>query len=172
MVISFKELPGLRAQYQGKTIVLCTGTFDLTHAGHVLFFEDCKRLGDILMVMVGNDAAIKKSRGESRPILNQHIRLKLVDSLKPVDYSFFDFLIDGDNYYFACLDLALKTLRPDIYAVNDDAKDMRAREEMCRCYDVKLVVLPRICPPELEAISTTKIIEKIRNMKVNDAAGN
>ena len=162
MIINFRDLGDLRKKHSGQKIVLCSGTFDLTHAGHVLFFEDCKKLGDFLVVMVGNDASIRKSKGGNRPILNEDARLKMVDAIKPVDYCFLDYLIGGRDFYFACLRLALQKLKPDKFGINDDANDIPERKKMVDKLGIELVVLSRNCPPEFENISTTKIIDTIR----------
>ena len=37
------------------------------------------------------------------------------------------------------------------------------RKELCKKHNIKMVVLDRHCPKEYENISTTKIIEKIKN---------
>ena len=87
-VINYKKLKNLRLANKTKNIVLCSGVFDLTHAGHALFLEDAKKQGDILVVGVGDDVSTGAMKGRGRPVLNQHVRLKIVDSLKPVDYSF------------------------------------------------------------------------------------
>ena len=56
------ELLLLLDRNDGEKIVFCSGSFDLVHAGHVLFFEDCKKIGEILVVGVGGDAIIKKTK--------------------------------------------------------------------------------------------------------------
>lgn len=160
MNINFKDLPGIRRRHKDKKIIFSSGTFDLTHAGHVLYFEDCKKLGDIFIVMVGNDLAVRKSKGKDRPVMNQYVRLKMVDSLKPVDYSFLDYPRD-DDYYFGCLEEAFQKLRPDVYVINDDGRNLEKRKELTKKYDIKFVVLPRVAPKEFGRISTTTIIKKI-----------
>ncbi|MDP3881866.1 MAG: adenylyltransferase/cytidyltransferase family protein [Nanoarchaeota archaeon] len=161
--ITVQDLPGIREEYKDKKIVFCSGSFDLTHVGHILFFEDCKKLGDILVVGVGSDNIVKKNKGDKRPILNEFIRIKTIDSLKPVDYCLLDFVSNKDNpLYF--LDVALKELKPDIYVINEDAFDTPYREELCKRLNVKLSILPRSCPPEFEGISTTQIVDKVKSL--------
>ena len=87
MIISYKNLASVRKKYPDKKIVFCSGSFDLIHPGHVLTFEALKKLGDILVVAVGGDKDIAEIKGPTRPILNEDLRLKMVDSLKPVDYA-------------------------------------------------------------------------------------
>ncbi len=157
-----KDLIALRKNNPGKKIVFCSGSFDLPHAGHVLFFEECKKLGDILVVDLGSDKSLRLTKTPDRPILNEHVRFKVVSSLKPVDYCFVDRTKNGHKvssliYYF-------KTLKPDIYVNNTDAKRLTEGQEVARKNGVKMVVLDRTCPPEFISISTTKIIEKIKNL--------
>jgi len=52
-----------------KDIVYVAGAFDLIHYGHVRFLEKAKKLGDILYVGLVTDDAVKKQKGNSRPIL-------------------------------------------------------------------------------------------------------
>ena len=161
MLIDFKDLAKIREKHRGQKIVLGAGSFDITHAGHVLFLEDCKGLGDVLVVMVGSDAAIRRAKGPSRPIMNQHMRLKLIDSLKPVDYSFIDCYEDRPDFIVFMMDEAFRVLKPDVLAVNDDRSDISFREELGKKHGVQIVVFPRTAPKEFDQVSTTKIIERI-----------
>lgn len=162
--ITHKDLRRIREKHKKAKIVFCSGGFDLTHAGHVLFFEDCKNLGDILVVMVGGDKAVKHGKGDARPILNEHIRMKMVDSFKPVDYTVIDELVPINQHPLQAIDNALEELRPDVYVINEDASDLPYREAVAKKHGVKLVILKRIAPPEFEKISTTKIIKKIKDL--------
>ncbi len=159
-IITKKDFPKIRKENSGKKIVYCDGSFDLPHAGHILFFEDCKRLGDMLIVGIGTDKGIKKRKGEERPVLNQDIRMKTVDSFKPVDFTFLNKLPNHKNL-LSQLDVCFNMLKPDFYVVNEDAFDIAYRKKISKKYNVKLVVLKRTCPPEFESISTSKIINKI-----------
>lgn len=162
-VTKLEDVAIIRNRHRDQKIVFCSGSFDVTHAGHVLFFEDCKMHGDILVVMVGCDAAIRSNKGNHRPILNQHVRLKMVDSLKPVDYCFIDEIIPGNNHVLWSIEMAMDKLKPDIYVINEDAGDIPYRKTIAQKTGVRLVILDRYCPPEFEKISTTKIIHKIKN---------
>ncbi|OGN02036.1 MAG: hypothetical protein A2651_01415 [Candidatus Yanofskybacteria bacterium RIFCSPHIGHO2_01_FULL_42_12] len=161
---NYNGLKLIREQHKDEKIVFCSGSFDLTHAGHVLFFEDCKKYGDILVVGVGNDYILKVNKGKNRPILNQHIRLKLIDSIKPVDYCFLD-ESKKDNHPLDIIEETFKKLKPDAYIINQDAFDIPYRKNLARKYGVTIIVLERFCPPKFANISTSKIIEKIRSAK-------
>lgn len=151
----------IREQHQGKKIVFSSGTFDLPHAGHVLFLEDCKSLGDVLVVGVGSDAITRARKGTDRPILNEQVRLKTISAFKPVDYCFLD-NSSSDEKPLNFITEVFEHLKPDFYVINEDAFDIPYRQQLSKNYKVKLVILKRSCPPEFENISTNKIIEKIR----------
>lgn len=159
----YKSLPSIRKRYKDKKIVFCSGSFDLTHAGHVLFFEDCKKYGDILVVGIGSDKLIKKFKDDKRPILNNQLRLKMVDSLKPVDIVFLN-ESGTTEHPQAINEVAFRNLKPDIYVINKDASDIPYRQTMAKKFGVKLMILNRRCPKEFDDISTTKIIEKIMDI--------
>lgn len=164
---TYDELSGLREKYKDKKIVFASGAFDLTHVGHILFFEDCKKYGDVLVVAIGEDAITRKYKGDTRPILNEYIRLKTVDSLKPVDYS----LIVREPQLSQSYPLSISAfprlfdrLKPDKWVVNKDALDIPLRQELANKYNIELIILERYCPVEFEGISTTKLIEKIKRL--------
>ena len=45
---------------QGKKIVHCHGVFDLLHIGHIRYFEQAKRMGDVLVVTITEDSHVDK----------------------------------------------------------------------------------------------------------------
>lgn len=163
-IITFSQLQNIRRKHEKAKIIFCSGCFDLVHAGHVLFFEDCKKLGNILVTMVASDAVVRRDKTNNRPILNEHVRLKMVDSLKPVDYSLLDYIPQDAPHRLYIIDQAINMLKPDFYVINDDAWDIDYRRNFCEKYNVPLVVLKREAPPEFEGISTSKIIEKVKSL--------
>ena len=163
-IIKFSDLGKIREKYKDQKIIFCSGCFDITHAGHVLFFEDCKKYGDILVVMVGSDDIVKRDKDEKRPIINEHLRLKMVDSLKPVDYAFLDYILPNTSHPLYIIDIVLEKLKPHVYVINKDAWDIAYRESFSKKHNVPLIILDRNAPPEFEKISTTKIIEKIKSI--------
>lgn len=94
--------------------------------------------------------------------MNEHIRLKMVDSLKPVDYTLLDTYEAPKDDPLFLINKFLADLQPDFYVINNDAFNIPQREEMAKKYKIKLVILDRYCPPEFDNISTTKLIEKIK----------
>jgi len=55
-------LEPLRAR---KRIVHCHGVFDLLHIGHIRYFDQAKKMGDILVVTITPDRYVNK--GPHRP---------------------------------------------------------------------------------------------------------
>ena len=73
---------------EGKTIVTINGSFDIMHLGHIRMLEHAKKQGDVLMVGVSSDSAVKQSKAESQLINPQQNRAEFVASLACVDYVF------------------------------------------------------------------------------------
>ena len=163
-IIKHSDLPKIRKRYADKKIVFCSGSFDLIHAGHILFLEDSKNLGDILIVSVAPDSDLRKTKGPDRPILNQSVRLKTMASLKPVDFCLLGETLPTKGHIHQPLEHIFKILSPDIYTVNDDISDSDFRKQLAQKYNIKMVIMKRRCPPEFDRISTTRIINKIKGL--------
>lgn len=114
-----------------------------------------------MVVGVGSDYIVRRNKGKNRPILNQHIRLRMIDSLRPVDYCFLDESIEK-SHPLGMVEEAFKKLKPDTYVINTDAFDVEYRKKLAEKYGVKMKILKRTAPPEFENISATKIIDKIK----------
>lgn len=88
------------------------GAFDLLHPGHIKMLENAKSYGDKLIVGIVGDAAIKKLKGEDRPIQSQEDRFRIVDSLKCVDVTLKQRDYDPVPN--------MKKVKPDILVKGDD----------------------------------------------------
>jgi cytidyltransferase-like protein len=89
--MNHKILPMARAaalfrdlRRQGRRLVQCHGTFDLVHPGHVIHFEEAKKLGDVLIVTL--TAASHVNKGPGRPFFNDALRAKALAALEAVDH--------------------------------------------------------------------------------------
>jgi rfaE bifunctional protein kinase chain/domain/rfaE bifunctional protein nucleotidyltransferase chain/domain len=67
-----------------KKIVLCHGVFDVLHHGHIKYFEEAKKRGDILIVSITDDKFVNKGFG--RPYFKFKIRAETIAALSVVDY--------------------------------------------------------------------------------------
>lgn len=72
------------AKAEGKTVVHCHGVFDLVHPGHINYFEQAKKLGDIVYVGAIADRFVNK--GPGRPRFPEDVRLGWLAALESVDY--------------------------------------------------------------------------------------
>ena len=68
----------------GKKIVLCHGVFDLIHPGHIIHFQEAKKLGDVLVVSVTAEEYVRK--GPGRPYFNDEMRIKFLSAIECIDY--------------------------------------------------------------------------------------
>ena len=70
-ILSLVDLTRKSAQLrkEGKRIVLCHGTFDLMHTGHIRYLKSAKEKGDVLFVTVTADTFVNK--GPGRPVFPQ-----------------------------------------------------------------------------------------------------
>lgn len=86
MIIRQEDLAAVRSGNPDRKIVLLKGTFDLFHVGHLNRIRNAKSFGDILVVFVKCDDAIKV-KGSDRPIEDEYQRAAVVDAIRYVDYT-------------------------------------------------------------------------------------
>src|SRR5437016_3797836 len=78
-----RAVEGLRAI--NCKIVLTIGSWDLLHIGHVRYLLKAESYGDILLVGVDTDRAIKFYKGDLRPIVPQEERCEMLSYQSCVD---------------------------------------------------------------------------------------
>lgn len=107
-ILSLKELSerALEFKRQGKRTVLCHGTFDLMHTGHIRYLQRARKEGDVLLVTVTADEFVNK--GPGRPIFNEHLRAESLAALQCVD-------LVAINPAMTAVD-ALHAIQPSVYA--------------------------------------------------------
>jgi len=98
-----------------KKIVLCHGVFDLLHIGHVTYFEQAKKLGDILVISVTDDKYVNK--GPLRPVFKINQRIAFLKKLKIVDI-----VLKSD---FETAEKIIESVKPDIYCKGPDYKNKK-----------------------------------------------
>lgn len=95
---------------RGKCVVLCHGTFDLIHTGHIRYLQRAKQEGDVLMLTVTGDAYVNK--GPGRPVFNEQLRAENLAALACVDFV-------AINHAVTAVE-ALHHIRPNVYAKGSD----------------------------------------------------
>ena len=111
-IISLKEIAERSRQLrvEGRRVVLCHGTFDLMHTGHIRYLQRAKQEGDVLLVTVTGDAYVNK--GPGRPVFNELLRAENLAALACVDFV-------AINHAVSAVE-ALHEIRPSIYAKGSD----------------------------------------------------
>jgi len=127
------------------------GAWDILHPGHINMLETAKSYGDRLIVGVVGDKAIKKLKGNDRPIQDQETRLRMVSKLRCVDHAIAQEEYDPTQN--------LEMFKPDILVKGDDWEHIPG-EEWIKQHGGKLIK-----PPYTKGPSTSKIIKKIRGDK-------
>jgi D-beta-D-heptose 7-phosphate kinase / D-beta-D-heptose 1-phosphate adenosyltransferase len=69
-----------------RRIVMTNGCFDLLQPGHIANLEQCRALGDLLIVGVNDDDSVSRLKGPSRPINPLLHRMQVLAGLGAVDY--------------------------------------------------------------------------------------
>jgi len=86
-IIAWNDLPKWREQLRssGRKLVVTNGCFDLVHAGHVTYLETARNLGDALLIGLNGDDAVRKLKGEGRPVNDEKDRATVLAALESVD---------------------------------------------------------------------------------------
>ena len=158
----FSELKSIR---KDKIIGLITGCFDILHNGHIDLLSFAESKCDILIVGVDTDTAVKRTKGDDRPINNQKIRANNLLKTKLIDYVLllenaesFDTDKADDFYSNLCILISpnylFTTGERDLYL---EAK--RKRAIMCNAELVKFKLI--------SDVSTTKLISQGLNRKLS-----
>ena len=74
-----------RWRMKNKRIVFTNGVFDILHEGHIASLSQAATYADVLIVGVNSDASVKRLKGDSRPVNNEHSRALVLASLVMTD---------------------------------------------------------------------------------------
>jgi rfaE bifunctional protein nucleotidyltransferase chain/domain len=153
-LISQSDLMTLQEKLKekGKKVVFTAGSWDLIHVGQCRYLEEAKAYGDILVVGVSSNEAIKRVKGPNKPILDEKIRAEVLTYMRSVD--FVTILPEP-----SCQP-TLGLLKPDVYITvkedwTENYKSSREYKTVTK-YGGEVVVVDR----QSTSISTTKIIQR------------
>jgi rfaE bifunctional protein nucleotidyltransferase chain/domain len=143
---------GEKLREKNKKVVFTAGSWDLIHAGQCRYLEKARAYGDVLVVGVSSNNAIKQVKGPNKPILDEKIRAEMLTYLRFVD--FVTILPEP-----SCQP-SLGLLRPDTYITvkedwTDNYKDSREYKTVVG-YGGEVMVVDR----QSTAISTTQILQR------------
>lgn len=136
----------------GKKIVFTAGSWDLLHVGQCRYMEEAKKEGDILVVGVSSNAAIRQVKGPNKPILDEKIRAEMLTYLRSVD--FVTVLPEP-----SCVP-SLAMLQPDVFITVKE--DWAANYKQSKEYKIvtKNGGVVKVVDRQSTALSTTKIVQR------------
>src|ERR1044071_5270786 len=94
------------ARPRAKSVIMCHGTFDLVHPGHVRHLMYAKSKADLLIASLTSDQHINKAA--FRPFVPQQLRAMNLAALETVDYV----MVDDDPTPIS----SIRYLQPDFFA--------------------------------------------------------
>ncbi len=139
-----------RLRAAGQKLVFTNGVFDILHVGHVRYLEQARTLGEVLLVAINSDAAVRELKGEGRPLMNQDERAEILAALRTVDYvTIFDDISPR---------ALIARLLPDVLVKGGDyaLDEIHGREEV-EAAGGRVVSLPFV-----QGASSSRIIEKMK----------
>jgi len=131
---------------QNQIKVMVFGSFDPMHKGHEDFFNQAKKFGDYLIVVVARDKSIVKLKNHL-PRFSEDERLAAVKENKLVDKA----VLGNEKNYGA----VIEELKPDIIALGYDQKIPETLKNTLKKY--KIITLKPYMP---EIYKSSKIYNK------------
>ena len=137
---------------RGETVAFTNGCFDILHAGHVDFLQRCRKEASVLVVGINADASVRGlQKGDDRPINRFEHRAAVVGALECVDYVV--------GFEEADPEATIRRIRPDVLIKGEDwAEKGVVGRKFVESIGGRVVLMPLV-----EGLSTTTIIERIRN---------
>ncbi len=143
--------------------VFVSGVYDMLHSGHVAFFMEAAKHGD-LYVGLGSDNTVFNLRGHKTINTNEE-RLFMVQSIRFVREAWI-------NSGFGLLDFEqeVRNLQPDLFFVNEEGYT-REKQILCKELGIKLMVSKRVPSEGLPIRSVTALRSECRIPFRLDLAG-
>src|SRR3989344_3826430 len=152
-IIDLTQISNIADKFKstGKKIVLAGGCFDILHIGHIAFLEKAKKSGDILMLLLESDQAIKFLKGEGRPVNKLKNRARILSAIE-----FVDFIIPLQKPYEAAdYNGLVKKISPDVIAVTAGDPNLSEKQSQAKKVGGVIKVVLKKNPEH----STTKLLE-------------
>ncbi len=114
MIVTREQLLEVVAEARaaGRTVAFANGVFDLLHVGHLRYLQAASAEADVLVVAINDDEAVRRLKGEGRPIMPAADRAELVAALRGVDAV----VIFGEDTVASLLE----AIRPDVHCKGTD----------------------------------------------------
>ncbi|OIP58042.1 MAG: glycerol-3-phosphate cytidylyltransferase [Candidatus Levybacteria bacterium CG_4_10_14_0_2_um_filter_36_16] len=134
-------------------IVLAGGCFDILHTGHIEFLKKAKSEGDILIILLEGDSAVRKLKGKDRPVNSQENRAKILSTVSFVDFIIPIPLLKTDEEYR----LLVKKIEPDIIAVTKNDMLFSKKKDHAKAVGGKIIEVIK----RQKKYSTSSLVKQI-----------
>lgn len=137
----------------GNKVVCTIGSWDMLHIGHLRYLNKAKQQGNVLIVGVDSDDAIKIYKKNSlRPVIPEGERMEMLSYQHFVDYvTLIDDVDEKGNWEMTIL----SKINPDVFVAIEESYPKEQRENIEKyCGEIKLL------ERQAENTSTSDIIEK------------
>jgi len=123
-IVSMQDIREVVQAHQDKNlrVVQCSGVFNITHYEHLEYFDFARQHGDILIVSVNSDAALRKLRGENYHWIPQEKRCEMLAALDIIDH-----IVVFDDTTAVPI---IKAVRPDAFVKGADYRDKLPPDEV------------------------------------------
>ncbi len=121
------------ASGKNKKLVMVSGGFDPVHVGHVRMFNEAKKLGDELLVVINCDAWLMRKKG--RAFMSSNDRAEIISNFRSVDRVY---VLESDRNDVS---EAIELWKPAIFANGGDrrAEADIPEAEVCKRLGVEMV---------------------------------
>jgi len=121
-----------------KKIVMVSGGFDPIHIGHVRMFQEAKKLGDILIVVINNDNWLKLKKGYA--FMTEKERKEIIEAIGCVD----EVMITGHSKNTKDITVCeeIRKIKPHVFANGGDRKpdgDPVPEVKLCKELGIEIV---------------------------------
>ncbi|MBS3139752.1 adenylyltransferase/cytidyltransferase family protein [Candidatus Woesearchaeota archaeon] len=117
-------------------VVAVSGGFDPLHIGHVRMFQEAKKAGDKLIVIVNNDHWLRKKKGKE--FMPEEERAEVIKALGCVDEVILTKHSENPQDLSVCE--SLREIKPDIFANGGDRKEDNTPEsQVCSELGIKMI---------------------------------
>lgn len=119
-----------------KKIVMVSGGFDPVHIGHVRMFDEAKKLGDELVVVLNNDNWLRFKKGFA--FMHEEDRKEIIESFRSVDRVVITNHEENTTDISVCRELEM--VRPHIFVNGGDRKSDNIPEyRLCEELGIRMI---------------------------------
>ena len=145
----------MEKQHNQRKRVFVSGCYDMLHSGHVAFFKEASKYGD-LYVGIGSDKTIEELKSR-KTVYSEKERLYMVKAIRYVT----DACINTGSGMMDFIE-SVDRWKPDVFVVNSDGGS-ETKRKFCEERGIEYVVLEREPEEGLKARSTTALRKEAKS---------